>query len=331
MVEYSEEERWEVVTFYKHGLSNAEIKSKTKKSYDFIRETIKRYKETGGVKSRSRSGRPKICSPQEEKKIERMTRGKIFKSVRTTHLTFKTKENKVISQSTIYRIFKNRGLKAKKRPKKPLRTKEHKKKRLAFAKKFKNMDWTKVLFSDEKYFVKCAIPSSRNNFVWVKEGDKVLGHQVVKHSPTVFVWAGMCINGTTSLHVIEGNMNSEKYQEVLEKTMIPETKRLLGVDFVFQQDGARPHTSKSTVAFLESNGINFIAPNDWPPNSPDLNPIENLWGIIDERVKQRRFRSFQGFKKCVIQEWKKIEPELLQNLIISMQKRLKNVIENKGE
>jgi len=49
---------------------------------------------------------------------------------------------------------------------------------------------------------------------------------------------------------------------------------------MFQQDGACVHTSKATIAWLDANIKHYIPPEDWPPNSPDLCPIENVWSIM---------------------------------------------------
>jgi len=53
---------------------------------------------------------------------------------------------------------------------------------------------------------------------------------------------------------------------------------------MFQQDGARAHTSKATIVWLDTNIKLYIPPKDWPPNSPDLSPIENVWSIMATAV-----------------------------------------------
>ena len=54
---------------------------------------------------------------------------------------------------------------------------------------------------------------------------------------------------------------------------------------LFQQDGARAHTSKATIAWLDANITHYIPPDHyWPPNSPDLSPIENVWSIMATAV-----------------------------------------------
>lgn len=89
--------------------------------------------------------------------------------------------------------------------------------------------------------------------------------------------------------------------------MLPSIKKLFqgkNSTFVFQQDGAPPHTAIRTQVALDMEGINVLT---WPPNSPDLSPIENVWAIIKERLSLRYFRSFEAYKKGLIEEWDNLE------------------------
>jgi len=102
---------------------------------------------------------------------------------------------------------------------------------------------------------------------------------------------------------------------------------------LFQQDGARAHTSKATIAWLDANIKHYISPEDWPPNSPDLSPIENVWSILMATAvyADPEPQSLQALKHRLRKEWKSISPSTLQNLIGSMPNRLKAVTKNKGD
>ena len=85
--------------------------------------------------------------------------------------------------------------------------------------------------------------------------------------------------GKTSLYLVEAGakINSSYYCESLLSQMIPEMNALSGGDFIFQQDGARSHTSKFTLRYLSDNlpaAAKLLTPDYWPPNSPDLNPMD---------------------------------------------------------
>ena len=65
-------------------------------------------------------------------------------------------------------------------------------------------------------------------------------------------------------------------------------------DFIFQQDGARSHTSKYTIADLDTKlptNADFLLPEDWPPHSPDLNPIDYvIWSSLAKKVYRVKIR-----------------------------------------
>ncbi len=68
--------------------------------------------------------------------------------------------------------------------------------------------------------------------------------------------------------------------------MLPSADKLYGdADFIFQQDLAPAHTAKGTKSWFNDHGVTVL---DWPANSPDLNPIENLWGIVKRKMRDTR-------------------------------------------
>ncbi len=101
--------------------------------------------------------------------------------------------------------------------------------------------------------------------------------------------------------------------------------------FWFQQDGAPCHTSRASTDFIKEKFPHHIPKQDWPPNSPDLSPIENLWDIIDKKVKARKASSMSELKDFVMEEWEQIETQLLRNLLGSMTERFQACIDCEGE
>ena len=77
-----------------------------------------------------------------------------------------------------------------------------------------------------------------------------------------------------------GKIDSIAYKELLEKTAVPYLKKLQAKKrqkFIFMQDNAPSHKSKLVMDFLKNVNIQVF---DWPPQSPDMNPIETVWAII---------------------------------------------------
>ena len=99
----------------------------------------------------------------------------------------------------------------------------------------------------------------------------------------------------------------------------------------FVQDGAPAHAAKATQAWCKKNLPNFIEKTYRPPNSPDINPVENLWSIMDEVVyKDPTPKTMKDLNRRLKLAWKKIPLSTLHDLSHSMQQRLRNVITNKG-
>ncbi len=102
--------------------------------------------------------------------------------------------------------------------------------------------------------------------------------------------------------------------------MLPSADQLFkDADFIFQQDLAPAHTAKSTKSWLNDHGVGVL---DWPANSPDLNPRENIWGIVKRKMRNKRNHCQRnlGF----------IPPQQCHKLITSMTRRIEAVIKAKG-
>ncbi len=135
----------------------------------------------------------------------------------------------------------------------------------------------------------------------------------------------MSFTGVGPLCFLKSTVNTAVYQEILEHFMLPSADKLYGdADFIFQQDLAPAHTAKGTKSWFNDHGVTVL---DWPANSPDLNPIENIWGIIKRKMRDTRPNDLKAPIKAT---WASIPPEQCHKLITSMPRRIDAVIHAKG-
>ena len=143
------------------------------------------------------------------------------------------------------------------------------------------------------------------------------------------VWGAFCVNGVLTLVKITAKMNSKAYQKVREDHLIPNASAIAGQNWTFQQDNASIHASRSTKAYLGSANISTF---EWPACYSDLNPIENLWGIVSRRVYKdcRQFKTIDELWECVQRVWTTIEQVHVESLVSSMKNRIFEVINLNG-
>ncbi len=109
---------------------------------------------------------------------------------------------------------------------------------------------------------------------------------------------------------------------------LPSADKLYGdAYFIFQQDLAPAHTAKGTKSWFNDHGVTVL---DWPANSPELNPIENLWGIVKRKMRDTRPNNADDLKAAIKETWASIPPQQCHKLITSMPCRIEAVIKAKG-
>jgi transposase len=94
------------------------------------------------------------------------------------------------------------------------------------------------------------------------------------------------------------------------------------------QDGARPHVARATLGFLRGNDVELM--EGWPPYSPDLNPIENLWALLNRRVSERHPRTPEDLLLAVRAEWAAIPQRDVDALCLSFPNRVTECVQKNG-
>ncbi|KAK3528764.1 hypothetical protein QTP70_011186 [Hemibagrus guttatus] len=134
--------------------------------------------------------------------------------------------------------------------------------------------------------------------------------------------------GPGQLIRVKERMNGAMYREILSKNLFPSARALkMKRGWVFQHDNDPKHTARATKEWLRKKHFKVL---EWPSQSPDLNPIENLWRELKIRVAQRQPQNITALEEICMEEWAKLPATVCKNLVATYRKRLTSVIANKG-
>ena len=132
------------------------------------------------------------------------------------------------------------------------------------------------------------------------------------------VWGSICLDGRKDLVVIDGGaLTAVRYRDEVLAPVVRPFATALGQDFVLIHDYARPHTASIVQAYMGQEGVDVM---EWPARSPDLNPIEHLWDILQRRVsgRQKPPATVQALTAALREEWNGINRVSVRLLIRSM-------------
>lgn len=146
---------------------------------------------------------------------------------------------------------------------------------------------------------------------------------------SLMVWGAFSSVGQLEIQFASTRMNSTDYTNVLRSSLLPYLRDNADRKWIFQQDNAPIHKSNFTKNWLSQKGIEALT---WPACSPDLNPMENIWGILVRRIyaNQRQFDTIEALKREIIVQWDNLDLNLLNKLALSMNKRTFELIKANG-
>jgi len=229
-----------------------------------------------------------------------------------------------IGEETVRRSLKGLGFSYREAKNVSLLTEKAKESRLNWAKTNSKTVFSKILFTDESTFWLGKSGVAR----W-SPGQAVNENMIPKNIPKLQVWGAICSYGKISLKIFKDNMDAKIYTQILEEKL-PEVKNLFRSvsAWSWQQDNDPKHTSHTAIDWFNEKRIRLVS---WPSYSPDLNPMENVWGFIKKEIAKKRPRSLTELEQNLQELWSRLTDEYLEALVASMPKRLKLIISNRGE
>ena len=330
------DERARILLSLRDGYTTREVAKAQNIAPSTVSRIRKRWLENRTLEDLARTGRPPTVNEPTQRRIVNLITSRRCSSAVEVRNRLQERENLDISTPTIRRILRNNGLVSRVKRKMPYLSERHKKQRYGFAKKYESWtieDWSKVIWSDESKFQ--IFGSDGKQYYWKYPGEPLKDHHI---KPTmkfgggsIMIWGCFTSRGVGSYCRIEGKMNAELYQQILGKNLMDTIRahKFAVTNIIFQQDGDPKHTATSTKRWLRRNRVKVL---DWPPQSPDLNPIEHLWNEVDRRLRHLpgQISSREDLWNKIQQIWQEIDIDTCTNLIHSMPERISDVIKARG-
>ena len=138
----------------------------------------------------------------------------------------------------------------------------------------------------------------------------------------------MSLHHKTNIVFVKENLTAARYQhKVLDTEVIPLLRNHRGIQLLHK--GAPAHLARATTAYLDANNVNVV---DFPPKSPDLNIIENIWDELNRRVRRTEAKptTLNQLRAKVLFEWNKLPKNYVQRYVTSMRRHCLAVVNSAG-
>lgn len=317
----------------KNGKSLREIARTLQKSVSTIQNVVKIYRDSGRIDKKLRNVNRAKLGQRHKTYLKRLIRKDPTVSGVSLAAELEKYFSIKVTPQTVRNYVKKLGFRSRTAVRKPYVSSVNRRKRVIFARQYLNKNmrfWKRVIFS---YECKFNIKMSDGRIKIWRECNTSLQKRNLQPSfkhggGSLMVWGCFGANGVGKLHFIDGIMTARQYIDILKKNLRKSAKKLgCKKKFIFQQDNDPKHTALDTRLWILYNCPNYLKT---PPQSPDINPIENLWSIFKKQLKHHQIRNREHLKKVLKSEWKKISPNLTKKLVESMPKRLSAVLRQRG-
>lgn len=318
-----------IIELHSSGSSLRQIAMQMDRDHKSIASVVTKWKQNHSLNRKQGSGRPRKTSSHTDRLIRRTVLTARFCSS-SDLVAIPALAN--LSKKTIRRRITESGeFVSYWAAKKPFISEVNRKKRLAWCKARVNWteeQWSTFLWTDESPFV---LRFNAKRRVWRRHNERYSSNCIistVKHDIKINVWGCFSAHGVGSICTVDGTLEQYQYMDILEREMLPSVKNLFDDgSWTFQQDNDPKHTAINTRNWFVEHEVPLT---EWPAQSPDLNPIENLWSILDQRCAKRKPNNAAHLFQILEEEWYNLPVELLTRLVHSMPRRCQAVIDAEG-
>ena len=317
-----------IIRLHKSGVGPWRIHEITHIRYPRVKQTIQYYQMNGCLPNSAKPGRPSHLTNTTLAAITALTIENRFSSCYSISQLL-LQQGILLSTTSVWRGRKNLQFNFKQPKIRQALNDEQQYYRLKFAHSMlcSDLNFQKIIFSDESRF--CL--GSDNIYRWYRKGenDDQVFKDTEKYNPSIMMFGAIGYNYKSKLVVCSGHVDSMGYRKLIqEANIVEDLNNIYGEgQYLFMQDGAPAHTSAISYLYLQKR-MSYI--KSWPANSPDLNPIEHLWGAIKRILKTKQISSKAELLNTVQEIWENFPQEVINRLVLSFHGRLRTVIQENG-
>lgn len=360
----SEYEKFQIVEAFKACGNYSKVSKRFSVSRKCVRRWVQRFNDTGSVHALCSTGRKAVLDADATNVALEMLKGGAFSGshevAKELHKLGKTQGDTPVHRTTVVRHAKKLAAELG-QPIRPVRSRPKKKlkdanaaKRVQFCLAVKKMNKKLWAFSDRVRLHNRYPGVHIERVRWCEKGQD--REEFMANNPSAYnMYAALTCFGVTTPHSVAGTTGEKheflnqkgkpaksitmaQYKSVLHDTLLPQCNAMFAANGIsnwyFQQDNdpSHPKAAKQEIKAWDAahpgQAITLI--ENWPPNSPDLNLIENVWAYVKAKVEKAGPLNMADFKQCILNTLKNIPKSMIRNLYASMDDRIKACIENEG-
>ncbi len=280
----------------------------------FVQRRISRWKDTKSVEDRVRMGCPRITTKVQDKELKVVVKINPTCCLKELQAIAKKSNKIAVSADVLASRIKEWGCVSIVRVIQPLVTKKNRPKRVFWAKNHRDYNFANVVFADEAD-VTLGVKGHKRK--WLPKGFRERNQNFIRcpQKPiNLLIWGAIGRFRSDPLYIINGTMNFVKYKNTLSKGFHAISKKQISI-WTFQHDNSKVYMAHIITAHLRACKAHVL---DWPACSPHINPIENVWSNLKERIQKHHPSTKEELVKFSTKEWKKLAKAEVRKCLTNM-------------